>query len=85
MIIVLVSLWVSSEEGEYFLTNQVHGKQWQMKNKTSIMLLTWPLSGNTNTFYSDMYTALVAVNIETTQGLKYYCWKCCNKFIPIHH
>jgi len=28
------------------------------------MLLTWPISGNTNKFYSDIHTALMAVNID---------------------
>jgi len=35
-----------------------------MKNKPSIMLLTWPISGNINKFYSDIHTALMAVNID---------------------
>jgi len=49
------------------------------------MLLTWPISGNINKFYSDIHTVLVAVNIGTTQCLKYYFWKYCNKFVPIQH
>jgi hypothetical protein len=55
-----------------------------MKNKLSITLLTWSVSGNIK-FYSDIHVALVAVNIETTKGLKYYFWTYCNKFIPIQH
>jgi hypothetical protein len=56
-----------------------------MKNKPSITLLTCPISANINKFYSDIHLAIVAVNIETTQGLKYYFWKYCKKFIPFQH